>query len=127
MEQFEIGSLPHCGEIPPKMYAWTIREENYGGFAQFAVAKEKQCLMKPKTMDWIEAASVFATGVTVYRMLTHWKENRIKPGDAVLVWGGTDRQLNESEEKSRMQAIDFNVRSAGNPCASLILKMIMVI
>lgn len=30
MEQFEIGSLPHCGEIPPKMYAWTIREEHFG-------------------------------------------------------------------------------------------------
>ena len=64
-------------------------EENYGGFAQFTIVRERQCVLKPREMSWLDSASLIATGVTVYRMLTHWKGNQIKAGDGVLVWGGT--------------------------------------
>ncbi|SHO52325.1 crotonyl-CoA carboxylase/reductase [Anaerocolumna xylanovorans] len=63
-------------------------EGNWGAFAQFSRVQENQCVAKPKFMSWAEAATSTATGVTVYRMLHRWKENEVKKGDVVLIWGG---------------------------------------
>lgn len=64
-------------------------ESNWGAFAQFSKVKEIQCVKKPDCLNWIESAGVSVTGVTSYKMLTSWEENKIKPGDVVLIWGGS--------------------------------------
>lgn len=71
----------------PSFRIWGY-EANFGSFAQFAVVREEQCVFKPKHLTWEEAASIIATGTTSYRMLTSWDNNRVKPNDIVLVWGG---------------------------------------
>ncbi|MFD7844750.1 crotonyl-CoA carboxylase/reductase [Nocardia sp. NPDC059764] len=67
--------------------AWGY-ETNYGSFAQFALAKEFQCLPKPERLGWAEAAAYILTGATAYRQLTGWQPNIVRPGDPVLIWGG---------------------------------------
>lgn len=63
-------------------------EANWGAFAQFSRVLDIQCVKKPKNVSWEVGASM-ATGATVYDMLTRYKENAIKKGDSVLVWGGS--------------------------------------
>ena len=53
-------------------------EGNWGAFAQFSKVRECQCVKKPDFLSWEESAVITATGVTVYRMLCRWKENKIK-------------------------------------------------
>jgi len=75
-------------EYSPTYHIWGY-EGNWGAFAQFSRVHDYQCIRKPESMSWVEAASCTATGLTVYRMLNHWKGNEIKPGDVVLIWGGS--------------------------------------
>ncbi len=63
-------------------------ESNWGSLAEYSKVKCNQCVLKPKNLNWEEAACCIATGGTVYSMLTHFKENSIKKGDVVLIWGG---------------------------------------
>ncbi|MFP3155742.1 crotonyl-CoA carboxylase/reductase [Lachnospiraceae bacterium ZAX-1] len=63
-------------------------EGNWGSYAQYSKVMELQCIHKPKSLTWQEAAACTATGATVYNMLTHWEGNKIQKGDVVLVWGG---------------------------------------
>ncbi len=63
-------------------------ETNWGSFAQFSLVQAHQCLPKPAHLTWEEAAAYMASGVCSYRMLHHWSENEVRPGDVVLVWGG---------------------------------------
>lgn len=75
------------------MYSPTFRiwgyETNYGSFAQFTKVQGHQCLPKPAHLSWAAAASYMLVGATAYRMLMGWGENTVKPGDAVLIWGGS--------------------------------------
>lgn len=64
-------------------------ETNFGAFAQFAVVDEYQCLPKPEGLSWSAAAAYILTGATAYRQLTGWQPNVVRPGDPVLIWGGT--------------------------------------
>ncbi|MGF0316472.1 crotonyl-CoA carboxylase/reductase [Nocardia fluminea] len=68
--------------------AWGY-ETNFGAFAQFAPAYEYQCVPKPGRLSWTEAAAFMLTGATAYRQLTGWHPNVVRPGDPVLVWGGS--------------------------------------
>lgn len=74
------------------MYSPTFRiwgyETNYGSFAQFTKVQAHQCMPKPAHMNWEEAAAYTLVGATAYRMLHGWPEHAMKPGDAVLIWGG---------------------------------------
>lgn len=72
----------------PTFRVWGY-EGNWGAFAQFSKVKRMQCAPVPKGMTWQEASVFTAAGVPVYRMLTHWKPNDVKPGDIVLIYGGT--------------------------------------
>lgn len=74
-------------EYSPSYHIWGY-ESNWGAFAQFCKVYDYQCIKKPDFMTWDEAATIGATSVPVNRMLCHWEGNRIKAGDAVLVWGG---------------------------------------
>ena len=64
-------------------------EGNYGSFAQFTVVEEYQCNPKPPQLTWEEAACFMLTGATAYRQLCGWPPNTVKPGDPVLIWGGS--------------------------------------
>ena len=73
--------------ISPSFRIWGY-EGNWGAFAQFSKVEEEQCIKKPNSITWEDAASCIATGATAYSMLTHWKENKVSEGDVVLIWGG---------------------------------------
>ncbi|MEV6694948.1 crotonyl-CoA carboxylase/reductase [Micromonospora sp. NPDC051196] len=64
-------------------------ELNWGSFAQFTLVAEFQCHPKPARLRWDEAAGFLLTGATAYRQLHGWPPNTVKPGDGVLVWGGS--------------------------------------
>ncbi|BCB89379.1 crotonyl-CoA carboxylase/reductase [Phytohabitans suffuscus] len=64
-------------------------EENWGAFAQFAVVDEYQCHPKPANLSWEAAAAYLLTGATAYRQLLGWPPHTVRPGDAVLIWGGS--------------------------------------
>ncbi|MER7567862.1 crotonyl-CoA carboxylase/reductase [Streptomyces sp. NPDC048523] len=68
--------------------AWGY-ELNYGSFAQFTVADEYQCHLKPAHLTWEEAGCFLAGGSTSYRQLSGWAPNVVRPGDPVLIWGGS--------------------------------------
>src|SRR6059058_793084 len=53
-----------------------------------AVVRAGQCLPKPKHLTWEAAAAYMLVGATAYRMLMAWPPHTVRPGDAVLVWGG---------------------------------------
>jgi crotonyl-CoA carboxylase/reductase len=63
-------------------------ETNWGSFAQFCKVQARQCFPKPPALTWEEAGSYAATALAAYRMLYHWGDHALRPGDAVLVWGG---------------------------------------
>ncbi|MFI8860154.1 crotonyl-CoA carboxylase/reductase [Streptomyces prasinus] len=68
--------------------AWGY-ESNYGSFAQFTRVKEQQCHPKPANLSWEQAGSFLVTGATAYRQLTNWAPHDVRPGDPVLIWGGS--------------------------------------
>ncbi len=74
-------------EYSPSYHIWGY-ESNWGAFAQFSKVHDYQCIPKPDFFTWNQAAVCTATGVPATRMLFHWKENALRSGDVVLVWGG---------------------------------------
>jgi crotonyl-CoA carboxylase/reductase len=64
-------------------------DSNWGSFAQFARVQSHQCLPKPPRLSWEEAAAYMLVGATAYRMLCSWPPHNVRPGDVVLVWGGS--------------------------------------
>lgn len=74
-------------EYSPSFHIWGY-EGNWGAFAQFSKVADYQCLPLGSEISWTDAAAFSATGLAVHRMFTHWKENRIRKNDVVLIWGG---------------------------------------
>jgi crotonyl-CoA carboxylase/reductase len=64
-------------------------DSNWGSFAQFTRVQAHQCLAKPPHLSWEAAASYMLEAATAYRMLCSWPPHTVRPGDAVLVWGGS--------------------------------------
>jgi len=60
---------------------------NGGGYAQFCVAPEGQCLPWPRGYDAIKAAAVPETGFTVWANL--FEHGHLQAGETALVHGGT--------------------------------------
>lgn len=75
-------------EYSPTYHIWGY-ESNWGAFAQFCKVFDYQCVKKPDSFRWEEAATIGATSVPVHRMLCHWKDNQVQKGDVVLIWGGS--------------------------------------
>ncbi|MFJ5260140.1 crotonyl-CoA carboxylase/reductase [Streptomyces sp. NPDC088387] len=69
-----------------EMRAWGY-ETNYGGLAEFAIARASMLVPKPAHLTWEEAAVTPMCGSTAYRMLVSDNGARMKQGDVVLVWG----------------------------------------
>jgi NADPH2:quinone reductase len=57
-----------------------------GGYAEFAVAPEGQCLPIPKNLNWVEAAALPETFFTVWANL--FESGKLQRGDSVLIHGG---------------------------------------
>ncbi len=64
-------------------------ESNWGSFAQFTRVQAHQCLPKPPSLSWEEAAAFMLVGATAYRMLASWEPHTVRENDVVLVWGGS--------------------------------------
>lgn len=64
-------------------------EVNHGTFGQLTLAGVDQCLPKPGNLGWHEAASLCASACSSHRMLFGFAPHTVKPGDVVLVWGGS--------------------------------------
>ena len=64
-------------------------ESNWGSFAQFSQVWAHQIMPKAPQLTWEEAAAPTLVGGTAYRMLMGWPPNTLRPGDPVLIWGGS--------------------------------------
>jgi len=64
-------------------------EVNWGSFAQFTLVDDYQCHPKPARLSWEAAAAYMLVGATAYRQLTAWEPHVVRPGDPVLIWGGS--------------------------------------
>lgn len=58
-----------------------------GGQAEYGKVHEASLIRKPENLTWEEASSLPLVLVTAWRMLV--TRAKIKPGDFVLIWGGT--------------------------------------
>ncbi len=64
-------------------------ESNWGSFAQFTLVDDYQCHPKPPKLSWEAAAAYMLVGATAYRQLMGWEPHVVRPGDPVLIWGGS--------------------------------------
>jgi NADPH2:quinone reductase len=60
---------------------------NGGGYAEFAVAPQAQCLPVPAVLNMIEAAALPETFFTVWHNL--WQRARLTAGESLLIHGGS--------------------------------------
>lgn len=74
------------GMLGAGQLAWGF-ETNFGGLAQYCVARSSQLLPKPGHLTWEEAASNPLCAGTAYRMLVSDRGARMTQGDIVLIWG----------------------------------------
>ncbi|GGK76663.1 crotonyl-CoA carboxylase/reductase [Mangrovihabitans endophyticus] len=74
------------GMLGAGQLAWGY-ETNFGGLAEYAVARASQLIPKPAHLTWEEAGCTAACAGTAYRMLVGAHGARLKQGDVVLIWG----------------------------------------
>lgn len=84
-DDIRLGTDP---AVSTSQRAWGY-ELNFGTFAQFAVVDEYQLHPKPERLTWEQAGCYIAGGATAYRQLCGWPPHTVRPGDPVLVWGGS--------------------------------------
>jgi putative PIG3 family NAD(P)H quinone oxidoreductase len=58
-----------------------------GGYAEYCVAPEPQCLPVPKNFDWVQAAALPETFFTVWTNV--FERGRLQPSDTLLIHGGS--------------------------------------
>jgi NADPH:quinone reductase-like Zn-dependent oxidoreductase len=58
-----------------------------GGYAEFAVAKESETALKPKNINFVEAAAVPLAATTAWQALVD--KAKIEKGQTVLIYGGS--------------------------------------
>ena len=83
------GIVQQCGKAVTR---WKVGDEvcallTGGGYADFAIAPEAQCLPVPKDWDFIQAASLPETVFTVWHNV--FERGRLKKGEHILVHGGS--------------------------------------
>jgi crotonyl-CoA reductase len=76
------------GMLGVEQRAWGY-ETNFGGLAEYAVARASQLVPKPAHLTWEEAACNSLCAGTAYRMLVGDNGARMKQGDVVLIWGAS--------------------------------------
>ena len=85
-------SCPEClGGDPvlcPEFKVWGFQTGPLdGGQAEYGKVPEANVARKPEHLNWEQSSSLPGVLVTAWRMLV--TRGRIKPGDFVLIWGGT--------------------------------------
>ncbi|MEU6587050.1 crotonyl-CoA carboxylase/reductase [Nocardia sp. NPDC046763] len=78
----------HDGMMGAEQRAWGF-ETNFGGLANYAVARASQLLPKAAHLSWEEAACNPLCAGTAYRMLIGQHGANMRQGDVVLIWGAT--------------------------------------
>jgi NADPH:quinone reductase-like Zn-dependent oxidoreductase len=58
---------------------------NFGAYAEYLVAESKSIALKPKSLDWVQAASVPVVALTAYQGL--FLHGHLKAGQTVLIHG----------------------------------------
>ncbi|MFP4037685.1 MAG: zinc-binding dehydrogenase, partial [Desulfobacteraceae bacterium] len=89
---FSCRKCPQClGGDPvlcPDFKIWGFQTGPLdGGQAEYARVHQASLMIKPDHLTWEEASSLPLVLVTAWRMLV--TRGAIKPGDFVLIWGGT--------------------------------------
>ncbi|WP_444933855.1 NAD(P)H-quinone oxidoreductase [Microbulbifer sp. JTAC008] len=79
-------------EIGEKVVRWQVGDKvcaltNGGGYAEFAVAPEGQCLPVPAGLSLVEAAALPETFFTVWTNV--FDRAGLKPGEVILIHGGS--------------------------------------
>jgi crotonyl-CoA carboxylase/reductase len=74
--------------LSPSQRIWGYETPD-GSFAQFCRVQSRQLMQKPSHLSWEESACYTLTLATAYRMLFGHPPHTLKPGDNVLVWGGS--------------------------------------
>ncbi|WP_444911278.1 NAD(P)H-quinone oxidoreductase [Microbulbifer sp. PAAF003] len=79
-------------EVGEKVVRWQVGDKvcaltNGGGYAEFAVAPEGQCLPVPAGLSLIEAAALPETFFTVWTNV--FDRAGLKPGEVILIHGGS--------------------------------------
>ncbi|WP_327145315.1 crotonyl-CoA carboxylase/reductase [Nocardia sp. NBC_01327] len=74
------------GMMGAEQRAWGF-ETNFGGLADYAIARASQLLPKAAHLSWEEAACNPLCAGTAYRMLISEHGANMRQGDVVLVWG----------------------------------------
>lgn len=83
------GIITGCG---PEVTQWKKGDQVCalvagGGYAEYVLVKEGQCLPIPKGLSFIEAASLPETVFTVWSNI--FEQGKLKPGESLLVHGGS--------------------------------------
>jgi len=75
VSQFAVGDV-----------VYGVSNANFtGGYAEYAVASENTLSLKPKSLDWLAAASAPVVAVTAWQMLFEY--SKAQPGQSVLILG----------------------------------------
>jgi NADPH:quinone reductase-like Zn-dependent oxidoreductase len=75
VSQFAVGDV-----------VYGVSNANFtGGYAEYAVASENTLSLKPKSLDWLAAASAPIVSVTEWQMLFEY--SKAQPGQSVLILG----------------------------------------
>ncbi len=83
------GEIVACGELVQR---WQVGDKvcalvNGGGYAEYALAPEAQCLPIPESFSFVEAATLPETFFTVWHNL--FQRAQIMAGETLLIHGGT--------------------------------------
>ena len=78
-------------DVGPTVTAWKVGDEVCallagGGYAEYCLAPQEQCLPVPKGLSMVEAASLPETFFTVWSNV--FDRGRLAPGEVLLVQGG---------------------------------------
>jgi crotonyl-CoA carboxylase/reductase len=84
-EDIRMGAEPVTST---SMTAWGF-ETNFGSLAQYTLVDDYQCYPKPPNLGWAEASCYMLCAATAYRQLMGWPPHTVRPGDPVLIWGGS--------------------------------------
>jgi len=104
VKRFKVGDevVIHCNQddgddeecnggdpmFSPSQRIWGYETPD-GSFAQFCRVQARQLMPRPRHLTWEESACYTLTLATAYRMLFGHRPHTLKPGQNVLIWGGS--------------------------------------
>jgi NADPH:quinone reductase-like Zn-dependent oxidoreductase len=96
-----------------EVYARADALHGHGAYAEYAIAKETEAALKPKTIDHVHAATIPVAAVTAWRALFDTAD--LKAGQKVLIHGASGGVGSFAVQLARWKgAYIFGTASAGN-------------